>query len=236
MKPDFRFKQFSLTDEHCAMKLTTDAVLLGSLAEPGASAAILDIGTGCGILSLLMAQKSSALIDAVEIDESAARQASQNFRRSIWNERIQVHHISIQDYAKKCSKKYDCIICNPPYFQDQLKSPVQTKSAARHNSSLGFEALSRCVCQLLSDNGSLWTIIPASEKNKFLKIFLNSGLYCKKNADISDKPGTRPHRSIVCTTRKIPEHIETQNLIMKNQDGTLSDSFIRLTCDFYPNG
>ncbi len=233
MKPAFRFKQFSICDDNCAMKLSGDAVLLGAIAEPGHSINILDIGTGCGILALMLAQKSQAAIDAVEIDASSAKQASQNSQLSLWNDRIKIHHASIMDYAEKYSKKYDCIICNPPYFQGQLKSACPAKSKARHDSSLDFGQLSHCVNRLLSETGTFWAIIPVSEKNNFLKAFLNSGLYCLKNISISDKTGREPKRLISCFSFSVPESVSEQTLILKNTDNSPSADFVSLTKDFY---
>jgi len=233
MKAAFRFKQFSISDHNCAMKLSTDAVLLGAVADFGQSFTILDIGTGCGILALMAAQKSNAMIDAVEIEEHAARQANQNFQESKWHDRIKIHHTSIREFSEKCNIKYDGIICNPPYFQGQLQSPDEHRNNAKHNSILDFEELSQCVGNLLSENGLFWVIIPVSEKNNFLRIFLKSGLYCTKNIIIADNPETEPHRVIFCLSRQAPDTIESQSLILKKKDGTPSESYIALTKDFY---
>lgn len=234
MKPAFHFKQFSISDDNCAMKLSGDAILLGAIAEPGQSKNILDIGTGCGILALMLAQKSHALVDAVEIDAPCAQQASQNFQQSKWNDRIKIHHASIMDYAEKCSKKYDFIICNPPYFQGQLKSSCPAKSNARHDSSLDFSRLGHCVSRLLPETGIFWAIMPVSEKNKFLKAFLTGGLYCFKNIFISDKPGREPKRLISCFSMSIPDSVSEQTLAIKNPDNSPSADFIALTKEFYP--
>ena len=233
MKSAFRFKQFSISDHHCAMKLSTDAVLLGAMADFGLSSTVLDIGTGCGILALMAAQKSTAMIDAVELEGHAVRQANQNFQESNWKDRLKIYHTSIREYADTCQIKYDAIICNPPYFQGQLKSPDEIKNNAKHNTSLDFEELSQCVVRLLSENGLCWVIIPVFEKNNFLKIFLKSGLYCAKNIFISHKPETEPHRVVFCLSRQVSGAIESQQLSLKNQDGTPAESYIQLTKDFY---
>ncbi|HPS27637.1 MAG TPA: methyltransferase [Bacteroidales bacterium] len=233
MRQPFQFKQFSIADDCCAMKLSSDAVLLGAATDPGQAANILDIGTGCGILALMLAQKSNALIDAVETDNCAARQASQNFGQSQWNDRIKIHQASIQQYAEKCTKKYGCIVCNPPYFQGQLKSSTPAKSNARHNSILDFAQLSHCVSRLLPDTGTFWAIMPVSEKNNFLKAFMHLGLYCFKNIFISDKPDRETKRLISCFSFNVPENVSEQTLILKNHDNSPSADFIALTKDFY---
>ncbi len=233
MRQPFRFKQFSISDSCCAMKLSGDAVLLGAAANAGPAENILDIGTGCGILALMLAQKSKALIDAVEADVNAATQASANFEQSPWKGRIKTHPLSIQEYTEKCTKKYDCIICNPPYFQGQLKSACPAKSKARHNSSLDFDQLSHCVSRLLSKTGTFWAIMPVSEKNNFLKAFLKSGLYCFENIFIGDKPGRKPKRLISCFSFSVPESVSEQTLILKKADNSPSADFVTLTKDFY---
>ena len=215
------------------MKLSTDAVLLGALADFGLSSTVLDIGTGSGILALIAAQKSSAMIDAVELEEHAARQANQNFQESKWKDRLKIYHTPIREFADKSNIKYDTIICNPPYFQGQLKSPDEKRNNAKHNNSLDFEELSQCVARLLSEKGLCWVIIPVSEKNNFLKIFIMSGLYCTKNIFITDKPATEPHRVVFCLSRQAPDNIESQQLVLKNADGTPSESYKQLTKDFY---
>jgi len=233
MRSVFRFKQFSLSDTNCAMKLSSDAVLLGALADFGLSSTVLDIGTGSGILALMAAQKSTAMIDAVELEEHASRQAYQNFQESKWKDRLKIYHSPIREFADKSNTTYDTIICNPPYFQGQLKSPDENRNNAKHDNSLDFEELSQCVARLLSEKGLCWVIIPASEKNNFLRIFLKSGLYCTKNIFIANKPDTEPHRVVFCFSRKSPDTIESQSLILKNPDGTPSESYKQLTKDFY---
>lgn len=235
MRSAFRFKQFSLSDTNCAMKLSTDAVLLGALADFGLSSTVLDIGTGSGILALMAAQKSTAMIDAVELEEHAARQANQNFQESKWKDRLKIYHTPIREFADKSNTTYDTIICNPPYFQGQLKSPDENRNNAKHNNSLDFEELSQCVARLLSENGLCWVIIPVSEKNNFLKIFIKSGLYCTKNIFITDKPEAEPRRVVYCLSRLAPDNIESQLLVLKNSDGSPSESYMALTQDFYLN-
>lgn len=233
MKPVFRFKQFSISDSNCAMKLSSDAVLLGATAEPGQSKRILDIGSGCGILALMMAQKSKALVDAIEIDKPAAHQAAENFSRSKWAERLNIHHTSIQHYTESCRLKYDCIICNPPYFQGQLTGPDDRKNQAKHDTGLNVEELGICVKKLLSESGTFWVIIPASEKNNIQKSFLNAGLYGKKLIYIADRPGLHANRIICCFSSEFAIEAVIAEIFLKNHDGTLSEAYKELTGDFY---
>jgi len=233
MKTAFRFKHFSISDSGCAMKLSSDAVLLGAAAEPGQSKRILDIGSGCGILALMMAQKSNALIDAIEIDKSAAHQAAGNFSRSKWAERLKIYHTSIQQYTDSCNFKYDCIICNPPYFQGQLTGPDERKNQAKHDIGLNFEELGICAKKLLSESGTFWVILPASEKNNIQRSFLNVGLYGKKLIYIADKPGEQVKRIICCFSSEFANEAVIAEIFLKNLDETLSEAYKELTGDFY---
>ncbi|MCK9611790.1 MAG: methyltransferase [Bacteroidales bacterium] len=233
MKTLFTFREFTVCDSHCAMKLTSDAVLLGAVTNPGDAKRILDIGTGCGILALMLAQKSNAIIDAVEIEDESARQAEQNFRESKWHGRINIFQTSIQKYAVECNKKYDCIICNPPYFHGQLTCPDKIKTTAKHNTRLNFEELSGCVSKLLSAKGAFWTIVPLTESKRLLTTFLKAGLFCSQTCHISDKKENEPNRIVVAFSHNPPQQPILKELFLKYQDGKQSEDFKSLTKDFY---
>ncbi len=233
MKPAFQFKQFSVFDDKCGMKLSTDAVLLGAIAQPGNAAKILDIGTGCGILALMMAQKCDAAIDAVEIDRDAYLQAKQNFQNSKWAARLKIFNTSVQNFTETSAKKYDCIICNPPYFHGMLKSPYHNINSAKHNSTLDFHELSHCVRALLYEDGLFWAICPVSEKKRFLEAMSVSGLFCQKLFLISDKPGKVSNRFIACLSFQTPFITEYAEIMLKNHDGIPSETLREITKDFY---
>lgn len=149
----FIFKKFSIHQHKCAHKVGTDAVLIGSWAKVNEARTILDIGTGTGIIALMMAQKSRATIDAIDIEQSSYEQATENASHSIWADRIKVYHTSLQDFANKTTKKYDAIITNPPYFVDSSKAPDEERSHARHTDTLTFADLISGVKKLLNDTG-----------------------------------------------------------------------------------
>src|SRR5436190_1280345 len=128
----FRFKQFTIHQDKCAMKVGTDAVLLGSWIHPGLSRYILDIGTGTGLLALMLAQKSFAGIDAIDIDQGAFIQATENARISPWFKRIYIYHQPFQDFIKTISRQYDLIVTNPPYFHHAYKPFIESRMRARH--------------------------------------------------------------------------------------------------------
>ncbi|NJN77877.1 MAG: methyltransferase [Saprospiraceae bacterium] len=150
----FRFKQFQIHQDKTAMKVGTDGVLLGAWADVLESESILDIGTGTGLIALIIAQRNqNAMVDAVEIDESSYEQAKQNFEESSWTKRLNIYQSSIQDYAKNCGKQYDLIVSNPPYFVNSTKSKQEDKNQVRHTDSLSFEELIKSVNILLEISG-----------------------------------------------------------------------------------
>src|SRR5271166_5856709 len=128
----FVFKQFIVKQNKCAMKVGTDAVLLGAWADLPLSGHVLDIGTGTGIIAMMLAQRTIAEIDAIEIDEDAFKQAIGNCQNSKWKDRLNVHHISFQEFARKKYKSYDAIVTNPPYFSNSLKASSESRTRARH--------------------------------------------------------------------------------------------------------
>ncbi|MEI6124242.1 MAG: methyltransferase [Bacteroidota bacterium] len=235
MRAPFRFKEFCVSDEQCGMKITTDAVLLGAFAEVTNAKQIIDIGSGSGIVALMMAQKSNASVDAIEIDAGAAEQAKNNFYKSKWANRLLLIHDSVQHYAATSTQVYDCIVCNPPYFHNQLKSNRQSKNTTKHDLTLNFMDLSCCVKKLLADAGRFWVIIPASEKQNFLNIFIASGLFCNQIFAISDKPKKKAARFVICLSKQIPSKTEMVDFVIKNSDNSFSDEFIHLTKNFYLN-
>lgn len=173
----FVFKEFEVTQSNCAMKVGTDAVLLGAWCNLSQTGHILDIGTGTGIIAMMAAQRSSALIDAIEIDEEAYRQALENCKKSKWEDRISVYHISFQKFVPSVSKKYDVIVSNPPYFSNSVQAASESRTIARHTCGLNFEELVDGTAALLEPQGSFTTILPLKEAEYFLTIAKRYGLY-----------------------------------------------------------
>src|SRR4051812_36766372 len=147
----FRFRQFTVHQDKCAMKVGTDAVLLGSWIHPGLSRHILDIGTGTGLLALMLAQKSFAGIDAIDIDQGAFMQATENVRMSPWFSRIYIYHHSFQDFIHSTPRKYDLIVTNPPYFHHASKPSIESRVNARHDNQLTFVELITGVRKVLAE-------------------------------------------------------------------------------------
>ena len=169
MKP-FHFKQFSIQQDACAMKVSLDACLFGALCQVEHAKSVLDIGTGTGLLALMTAQRSNAHIDAIELDEKAAQQAHENVEKSPFLSHINVLHKNILQFS--ASHKYDVIVCNPPFFSDHLKGPNQKRNLARHNDHLSFSQLSQCLSQNLHTDGRAWILLPCSESVSYTHLTL----------------------------------------------------------------
>jgi tRNA1Val (adenine37-N6)-methyltransferase len=195
---EFVFKQFKVKQQQSAMKIGTDSVLLGCLAEVEDAQQILDIGTGTGLLALMCAQRSDAVIDAVEIDTQAAAEAQFNFKSSNWRSRLQTHHQSIQNFTLICQKLYDVVICNPPYFIKDSNFSIDDKqrSIARHDAVLPLNDLAQYAYQLLKDDGSFWLILPTHEAQLFSSYAIQSGLFLKQQIVLYPKANKSANRVI----------------------------------------
>jgi len=185
--PVFRFKQFTVFHDRCAMKVGTDGILLGAWADITDCSQILDIGTGTGLIALMLAQRSPShtQIDAIEIDQEAYTQAKENVARSPWAGRIQIIHDSIQTYASACLKRYDLIVANPPFFENTCLSASRT--LARHRQSLSPIDLISAADQLLAVNGKLAIIYPTAEQFGAQNL-ASSNLYCRRQVYIQSTP------------------------------------------------
>ncbi len=173
----FAFKEFEVKQTNCAMKVGTDAVLLGAWGNLPESGNTLDIGTGTGIIAMMAAQRSSSFIDAIEIDEDAYTEALDNCRKSKWSNRILVHHISFQKFVPSIQKKYDMILSNPPYFSNCVQAASESRTMARHTCNLSFEELIDGIASLLKRDGSFATILPLKEAEQLTGIAKRYGLY-----------------------------------------------------------
>jgi tRNA1Val (adenine37-N6)-methyltransferase len=229
----FFFKQFKVEDGRSTMKVGTDAVLLGAVADVGNSRQVLEIGTGCGVIALMLAQRSDAVIDAVEIDEESAGQATENAKNSPWKNRISIIHSSLQDFTKQAAKKYDIIISNPPYFSGSLKSANTKRNLSRHDEMLSLYELLSCVQELMSGDASLWLILPVKESSQLIKKALETGFSVHYILKIMTKSGCAPERFILLLKKSIPEKTVEEILVIKNDDGLYTKEYKELTKDYY---
>ena len=232
----FQFQRFTIHQDQCAMKVGTDGVLLGAWAQGGER--VLDIGTGTGVIALMMAQRyAEAHVVAVDIDEAAVRQARQNADASPFGDRVEVVLSSIQDYATSCSLSFgegrgevpahfDSIVCNPPFFVDSLKAPDQQRSLARHADTLPFAELMRSAYRLLSDDGELSLVIPFDYRRCLDDEAFLCGFFPSRVCAVRTK-STKPVRRYLLAYRKRPCPCHHDEL-------TIGDArYQQLTRDFY---
>jgi len=231
----FRFGQFTVKDTRSTMRVGTDAMLLGSwagsdLPDP---LPILDIGTGCGVLALMMAQKSYTLVHAVEPDEDSCTEAVENFNHSPWKHRIQVFREKVQDFAKKRPDHYGYIFSNPPFFDRDLPSPKQRKNLARHQQSLPLSDLFQAGTTLLHITGRMALIVPFDQTTSCINLATGHGLYLHRSLTVTSKPGKSPFRSLMEFGFNQPVVPDTTLLTLLDADGRYSSEYLELTCEYH---
>ena len=227
----FRFKQFDITQDKCAMKINTDGVLLAAWAQVNSAKTILDIGTGTGVLALMMAQKNpAAIIDAIDIDEDAFLQAKENFINSKWSERLRAHHIALQNFTPE--QKYDTIISNPPYFIDDLKTDNPQKNIAKHSVALNYAELINGISFLLNKNGCAFIAIPAFNYPLLMNEAEKHNLFVNNKTDVISIAGKAAYLSLIKLSRKEGLLIE-ETLTISNPDNSFTSEYTALTKDFY---
>ena len=226
----FAFKQFEVYHDRCAMKVGTDAVLLGAWADVAQARRVLDIGTGTGIIALMVAQRSKASITAVDLDADAVEQAKENVLRSPWSDRIEVIHQDVRDFS--VDVRFDGIVSNPPYFVDNLKSPDHQRALARHTDNLSFRELLRSVDSLLSDDGLFSVILPSEALDSFWSLALEMKLYPCRQAEIMTKASSPVKRVMLELRRKSGGYI-SERIALRDASGAYSEAYRELTKDFY---
>lgn len=179
----FRFQQFSVIQTHSAMKVCTDAVLFGAMADVPSSAKVLDIGAGTGVLSLMVAQLGAGQVTAVELTLPAYEEALLNFKNSPWASQLTIIHQDIQSVALNLNTLYDLIICNPPFFTDHSKADNQLRNTARHTDELSFDDLLTSVNRLLAANGAFYVLLPVHAIESFKQLAFNVGLHLNRQID-----------------------------------------------------
>lgn len=230
-EPDFRFRQFSIRQDRCPMKVGTDGVLLGAWAPLGNESRILDIGTGTGLIALMAAQRNpAAAITAVEIDRSSAEQAAENVAMSPWHDRIAVICTDIRTFSS--SERFDTILCNPPFFRNSLQCPDPGRNTARHDGTLSFEELLRKASELLADDGEFCVIIPSDAVSGFTGLAASAGLQMHRRTDVTTRAGAQPKRTLLSFGKKWQE-CESSILDMRDQSGQPSLPYRQLVNNFY---
>lgn len=246
----FSFKRFTIHQDRCAMKVGTDGVLLGVLApviigennlsvaeNPESQLKILDIGTGTGLVAIMLAQRchGRAVIVGVEIDRDAATQAQENADATDWQ--IKIHNASVQSFTDNTNEKFDLIVSNPPYFINSLKAPEKSRNTARHTDELSFQDLAHCVSKLLSDEGKFSVIIPYSSEKEFISIAKEESLHEEAIVHVIPKVGKEIKRSVITFCRGNENsncNINVTELVIETENRhCYSEEFKSLTADFY---
>lgn len=226
----FTFKQFEVRQDACAMKVGTDGVLLGAWASGGKR--ILDIGTGTGLIAMMMAQRfADATVVAIDIDHGSCLQAIENVENSVYKERIEVQEKSLQDFHTE--QNFDCIVSNPPFFQNSLRNPDQQRATARHADALPYRVLFACVASLLTDDGVFSAVIPADSANDFIAEAYLHGLTTLRRCDIRTTARKQPRRCLLAFTKKVGNTTEHTEQVLQQADGQRSEWYSALTADFY---
>ncbi|TSJ37248.1 methyltransferase [Mucilaginibacter corticis] len=205
----FSFKQFNVDQTGCAMKINTDGVLLGALAYSDNPKTILDIGTGTGVIALMLAQRfPQADIDAVEIDKTAASTAKQNFANSNFADRLNLYPIDFESYFKQQDKKCDLIVSNPPFYINSLESPGAKKTLAKHADADFFENLVKQAADHLTDTGKFWLILPLQTAQLVKVIAVEIGLNLRQAINVLSYPDSEPHREILIFDRGTKKELD----------------------------
>lgn len=229
----FTFKQFFVAHDRCAMKVGTDGILLGAWAPVAGVKRILDIGTGSGLIALMLAQRASdAVIDAVEMEAQAAEQAAENVQASPWAGRIQVHQADFLSWTPDASHRYDLIVSNPPFYDKGVECGTSERELARYNTSLEHEALLRGAAQLITEEGSFCVVLPESAGTAFTEKAQEMGWHIRLRTDVSDNEIKLPHRVLLAFS-PTPGEVFIDRLAIRGPDQRYSDAWCGLTQDFY---
>jgi len=230
----FKFKQFCIQQDKCAMKVGTDGTLLGAWANVAECKKVLDIGTGTGLIALMTAQRNkNAFIDAIDIDLDAAVQASENVANSPFSKQIRIHHTSLQLFAQKTTPAtYDLILSNPPYFSASLKCPEKRRSMARHNDTLPLNELLYHSTLLLTAKGRISLILPFEKQEELINLANKNNLYTTRQTNIIPSLGKQPKRILIeFSCQKKPFNME--ELIIEKSRHQYTEAYQKLTQDFY---
>ena len=231
----FHFKQFSVQDEKSAMKIGTDAVLLGAWCPiDNNPKSILDIGAGTGILSLMLAQRTkSQQIDAIEIDENAYEECVENFENSTWSDRLFCYHAGLDEFIDEPEDLYDIIVCNPPFYVEDFKTNNENRNLARFQDALPFDELIKAADYLLSDDGVLAVIIPFKEEQRFMDLCADFDLMPIKITRVKGTNKTPFVRSLLAFKRFELMILTAEELTIEINRHEYTDEYIELTKDFY---
>lgn len=229
----FQFKQFSVHHGKCPMPITTDSVLVGACAYASEASQVLDVGTGCGVIALMIAQRNPfAIIHAVDIHAETVVQAQQNFSESPWADRLTAFCADFLVYASQTKQRYDLIVSNPPYFTEDTLSPDAQRANARNTASLPLHDLIDGCQRLLTPGGTLCLITPYSIGKSIAQMVLYAGMYVSQCLIVKGTPTAQPSRIVWHITRQ-QKPIQIKHLVIELTRGVYTQEYIRLTREFY---
>ena len=227
--PSFRFQQFEVFHDRCGMKVGTDGVLLGAWVQPHDARRILDVGTGSGLIALILAQHSTAEIIGIEFDATAVEQAAENVLKSPWPERV---HMVNEDFRNYTDNLFDLIVSNPPFFQNALKAPAPLRNQARHDVTLSYAEMVSKSERLLTPEGRLAVILPITAQQEFEDLCWSSKLFLKRCCTVATLEGLPPKRVLLEFSRQRYE-TERTTLVVGMKGNARSVAYSALTSDLY---
>ena len=230
----FQFKQFSVAQENCAMKVGTDGVLLGAWVRiPKAAGSVLDIGTGTGLIALQIAQRSDCdTIDALEVEARAFEQAVENFENSPWSDRLFCYHASLVEFHTEIEDRYDLIVCNPPFHDATYLSEGSERNLARQRQQMSFESLLDAVGDLLSPGGTCAFVIPCDHESEFLVLARRNGLFPERITRVRGNSSSPLKRSLIQMNRN-EGSVSAEELVVESQRHVYTPEYVSLVRDFY---
>jgi len=231
MKNIFRFKQFEVDQTGCGMKINTDGVLLAALAENDLTGRILDIGTGTGVMALMLAQRFlKAEVEAVEIDQQATERAAENFKQSVFRHRLKAKCVAIENYSTP--QQFDLIVSNPPFFVNDLKNTEEKKGMARHASTEFFEQLILKIKLLLNVEGAFWVILPVKQAKLLTLKAIDEGFFVRKKIMLHSDQHKDPFRYILCFVKTKHETV-TEHFYIYEKEKVYTPEYRALLKDFF---
>lgn len=230
----FTFKQFFIAHDRCAMKVGTDGILLGAWASVTEADAILDIGSGSGLLALMLAQRTPehVTIDAVELDDTAAQQARENMQASPWAPRMMLHQADIRHWTPPTTRRYSLIVSNPPYYAQGVACASAEREQARYTTTLSYPSLLNCAQQWITEQGLLCLVLPQMTADDFIAQATQTGWYLRSRTDVAETEARSPHRVLLAFSLQAGDLSRTA-LVIRAADNRYSAAFCQLTRDFY---
>ena len=227
----FRFKQFDLLNDKTAMKVGTDGVLLGAWCDVSGAKRVLDVGTGCGLIALMVAQRNAdAAVTAIDIDQDAADEARINIANSPWSDRVEAQCVDFNDFAAQ--EPYDLIVSNPPFFTENVMAPDRSRNLARHSVSLTMEQLIGRSKSMLADGGTLAFVSPVEQEMSVRRCIVKASMSIKRLARVLPVEDTAPKR-LMWELVKSPAETVDEQITIRLADASYTQQYINLTREFY---